>query len=128
MQKKLEITISKFSEWLNTTNYISYDQYDFWSTVYGKWAKKVYYDNKKIGTLFVAPIFLLELLLPSSRKLFVPKRRFPIADAHLIMGFLNLFLLKNEKHYLSEAKKIADDLLVQSISGYSGYCWGYPFD
>jgi hypothetical protein len=30
--------------------------------------------------------------------------------------------------WLAKAKDLAGDLLAYSISGYSGYCWGYPFD
>jgi hypothetical protein len=30
--------------------------------------------------------------------------------------------------WLDKAKELAEQLLVYSIPGYSGYCWGYPFD
>ena len=30
--------------------------------------------------------------------------------------------------WLDRAKKLAEELLSYSIPGYSGYCWGYPFD
>ena len=128
MEKQLEKTLNNFIEWLQSTHYVSYDQYDFWSTSYGKLAKKIYYNNHKVGSPFVAPVFLLELLLPFSRKLFVPQRRFPIADAHLLMGFVNLFRIYKKEEYLDRAKNIYNDLLKQSIEGYSGLCWGYPFD
>jgi hypothetical protein len=29
---------------------------------------------------------------------------------------------------LARAQRLADDLLATSIPGYSGHCWGYPFD
>ena len=128
MQKHLKKTIYTFSKWLKSTNYLSYDQYDFWSTSYGKWAKKIYYKNHKLGIPLVIPIFLLDTFFPSSRKLFVKPKRFPIADAHLLMGFLNLFKYYNKQEYLDKAKDLYEDLLKQSISGYSGLCWGYPFD
>ena len=126
--KKLEETINKFTDWLNTTNYLCYDQYDFWSTSYGKWSKKIYYKNNKLGIPFVIPIFVLDTFIPSSRKLFVKPKRFPIADAHLLMVFLNLYKYYNKQEYFDKAKELYQDLLKQSIPGYSGLCWGYPFD
>jgi hypothetical protein len=30
--------------------------------------------------------------------------------------------------WLAKAKELAEELLTCSIPGYSGYCWGYPFD
>jgi hypothetical protein len=30
--------------------------------------------------------------------------------------------------WLAKAKELAEELLGYSIPGYSGYCWGYPFD
>ncbi len=42
------------------------------------------------------------------------------------MGNLNLYDYYDNKEYLNEAIEIGNDLLLQSSSGYSGYCWGYP--
>ena len=121
-------SIEKFIDWLKTNTYFSYDQYDFWSTRYGITAKRIYYKNKFIGIPFVAVIFLAEIFYPKSRKAFVTKKRFPIADAHFILGFLNLYEVTLKKEYLEEAQKIASELLKSSVPGFSGYCWGYPFD
>ena len=128
MQKHLKKTVYTFCKWVKSTNYSSYDQYDFWGTSYGKWSKKIYYKNNKLGIPFVIPIFILDTFIPSSRKLFVKPKRFPIADAHLLMGFLNLFKYNNKQEYLDKAKDLYEDLLKQSIPGFSGLCWGYPFD
>jgi len=121
-------SVELFVAWLKKNKYCSYDQYDFWSIRYGQFAKKVYYKNHKIGALFVGPIFLLELFAPMSRAIFVKKKRFSIADAHFIMSFVNLYKITNNCEYLDEAKQLAEQLLENSIPGYSGYCWGYPFD
>jgi len=121
-------SIEKFIKWLNSNGYSSYDQYDFWSTRYGIKSKSLYYKNKLLGIPFVAPIFLAEIFYPESRKNFISKKRFPIADAHFILGFLNLYEFDLKKEYLQEAEKIAIELLKSSVPGFSGYCWGYPFD
>ena len=120
--------VEKFINWLKSNGYYSYDQYDFWSTGYGIKSKAIYYKNKIAGIPFVAPIFLAEIFYPKIRKSLVERKRFPIGDAHFILGFLNLFEVTSDAKYLDEAKKVATDLLKTSVPGFSGYCWGYPFD
>ena len=124
----VHIGINKFINWLNSNGYYSYDQYDFWSTTYGIKAKSLYYKNKVLGAPFVAPIFLSEIFFPKFRKAFVTKKRFPIADAHFILAYLNLFQLTSKQDYLLEAEKIAENLLKSSVPGFSGNCWGYHFN
>lgn len=120
--------IQNLLEWIKANGFDSYDQYDLWSTRLGKFAKKTYYENRFFGTPLVAPLVLTDTLFPSARRLFVRRNRVPIADAHLIMGFVNMYDLTSDGSYLEKAHSIADDLLNSSIPGYSGYCWGYPFD
>lgn len=126
-QKTLRV-LHRFLDWLVINGYSSYDQYDFWASRFGIFAKKTYYINHLLGAPLVAPLVLLDGFLPGSRKLFAKPKRFPIADAHFIMGFLNLYNITGESKYLEEARSIANDLLKSSIPGYSGHCWGYPFD
>ncbi len=121
-------SIKKFLAWKGANGYYSYDQYDFWSTSFGIKAKNIYYKNKILGIPFVAPIFFAEIFFPKFRKPFVSKKRFPIAEAHFILAYLNLFEFTSNQDYLSEAKKIADALIKSSIPGFSGNCWGYPFN
>jgi hypothetical protein len=121
-------SINRFLEWKNQNGYLSRDQYDFWSTKYGIWSKKLYYKKKIVGAVFVAPIFIAEIFLPSIRKFVTLKKRFPIADAHFISGYLNLYKYSPNEKYLREAKIIAEDLLGSSVPGFSGNCWGYPFN
>jgi len=70
----------------------------------------------------------LELFFPYFRVIVTQKKRFPIADAHLILGYINLFKLKKNEYFLDEAINISEELIQKSIPGYSGYCWGYPFN
>jgi hypothetical protein len=121
-------SISNFLQWKEKNGYSSYDQYDFWNTKYGIWSKSVYYKNRKMGAPLVAPVFVAEIFAPAIRKVFTTKKRFPIADAHFMMGHVNMYRLSNDVKHLSEAEKIAEALLKSSVPGYSGHCWGYPFD
>jgi uncharacterized protein YyaL (SSP411 family) len=120
--------LETFLTWLGTYGYTSYDQYDFWGTKYGIWAKDLYYRFGRPMAPFVAPLVLFDWIFPASRKIVCKKQRFPIADAHYLMGFVVLYKITGNKLCLDEATKLADQLLSSSISGYSGHCWGYPFD
>lgn len=127
-QKELTGCLKKFLAWLEESGYSSYDQYDFWATSYGVWSKGLYYRKGILASPFVAPLLLADWFLPSLRKLVWHKTRFPIANAHYIMGFLFLYRVNQDKNYLTAALDIAENLLDSSIPGFSGHCWGYPFD
>ncbi|HVG40795.1 MAG TPA: hypothetical protein VM888_04210 [Chitinophagaceae bacterium] len=120
--------IEKFLRWKDKYGYYSYDQYNFWSTEYGIWSKGLYHKSKRLGAAFVAPIFVTEIFWPAGRKLVTSKKRFPIADAHFILAYLNLYNYTSNKNYLDEAESLAEALLESSIPDFSGHCWGYPFD
>jgi len=138
--------IGKFAAWLDNTGYATYDPYDVWGTRYGKWARRLYYDKHFAGVFLTAPLVLMEIACPRLRQFFVKKDRYATADAQLALAFLNLHeVCENERSegetgatqaqstpfqgsWLSKARKLADDLLKESVPGYSGPCWGYPFD
>jgi len=114
--------------WLERAGYASYDPYDIWGTWYGRAARRLYYKKHPLGLVLTTPVILMEVLCPQMRALFVKKGRFPTADAQLALAFLNLYETRRELPWLAKATALADDLLTQSIAGYSGLCWGYPFD
>jgi hypothetical protein len=131
-------SVNQFCSWLRRSGNISYDPYDLFGTTYGRWARQLYYDKHPLGTALNAPLILMEILAPGLRSLFVDKERFATADAQLALAFINLqqmagcenraSLETDEHSHLLQARKLAEALLSQSISGYSGQCWGYPFD
>ena len=155
---KLSSSIHSFIAWLERTGGESYDPYDLWGTRYGLWARRLYYRKNFFGLPLIAPIVAVETLFPSVRKLFVHKQRFATADAQLLLAFLNLHALGErdrpgrpsrrpadwsgpkspspvptsspgaDQTHLAHAKNLADRLLQSSLPGYSGHCWGYPFD
>lgn len=139
-RKELWTAIDKFCIWLEHAGEISYDPYDILGTGYGRWARRMYYRKNPLGTLVIAPLVLMEILAPQLRALFVSKRRYPTSDAQLALAFLNLYQARSEPGVdpsadedsrtvcLDKAKNLANELLRQSVKGYSGFCWGYPFD
>ena len=140
--------IERFTGWLDRVGYESYDPYDLWGTRYGLFARRLYYGRNPLGYALVAPILAVETLCPRLRGLFVKKQRFATADAQLLLACLNLHHIcppSSSTHplrageragvrcsetapWLSKARELAKDLLRSSIPGYSGHCWGYPFD
>ena len=141
---ELWVSIVRFCGWLESVRGLSYDPYDIMGTRYGKIARRLYYEKSLLGMAMTAPLILLEIASPSLRGLFVKKDHFPTADAQLALAFLNIhelhgadiggFVGDNKlgtelaQCSLDKAKVLAHGLLKQSIAGYSGYCWGYPFD
>jgi hypothetical protein len=117
-----------FVRWLERVGYHSYDPYDIWGTRYSLLARRLYYRRGVLGLPLVAPVLLMEILCPVLRTLFVRKERFATADSQLAMAFLNLHSLSQEPGDLAKARDLARDLIRSSVAGYSGLCWGYPFD
>ncbi len=135
----------RFATWLEKSGYASYDPYDIWGNRFGRFARRLYYKKNPVGLVLTAPLIWMEVICPRLRGLFVKKDHYPTADAQLILAFLNLYegsrtrqsangdgMMANPdrtpESWLMKARKLADELLEQSVPGYSGYCWGYPFD
>jgi hypothetical protein len=125
---KVAHVLSDFTEWLAHYGELSHDHQTFFAGTTGRAAKRLYYDNKLLGTAAVAPMIFLEAFFPSARRFFHHATRFPIADAHYAMGFAFLYQatgdlsqLENAIHFLTELKK-------SRCNQFKDYCWGYPFD
>ncbi|MEL6821581.1 MAG: hypothetical protein AAFP70_07470 [Calditrichota bacterium] len=120
--------IERFMNWLEQYGLEGYDLYDLWATGYGKWAKGLYHKRKAFGAPFVIPVFLADFLWPGVRRIVAAKKRYATSDAHFAKAYLFLYELTDKQEYLKKAIKIADEMLTYASDGYSGPCWGYPFD
>jgi hypothetical protein len=120
--------IRRFDAWLEKVGYESYDPYDTWGTKYGLFARRIYYKKGIAGLPLIAPILFMETACPGARRLFVRKGRFATADGQLTLAFLNLYRATGEKKFLEKAVRLGEELWQYSVPGYSGKCWGYPFD
>jgi hypothetical protein len=125
---KVSNALSGFSAWLARYGETSWDHQSFFAGPIGRRAKSLYYRNRLLGTAAVAPMIFCEAAIPSARRLFHRRIRFPIADAHYAMGFGFLYeatgdfsQLESAVHFLTELKKLR-------CRGFKEYCWGYPFD
>ena len=120
--------LSNFTEWLEAYGETSWDFQSFFASPIGGRAKSLYYRNRLIGTAAVAPMVFCEAFLPSARRLFHHRMRFPIADAHYAMGFAFLYQTTANPVYLQKAMHFLTALRESRCRGFNEYCWGYPFD
>ena len=120
--------LSNFTEWLEAYGETSWDFQSFFASPIGGRAKSLYYRNRLIGTAAVAPMVFCEALLPSARRLFHHRMRFPIADAHYAMGFAFLYQTTANPAYLQKAVHFLSVLKETRCSEFTEYCWGYPFN
>lgn len=125
---ELENVVSSFIRWLATYGETSYDFQTFYASPVGRAAKQLYYKNRYLGTLAVAPIIFCEAFVPSARRLFFIRQRFPIADAHFAMGFAYLFRATGDEAHYRRAVRFLEVLLETRCPSPTGYGWGYPFD
>src|SRR5437773_9560530 len=92
---RVSTVLADFTEWLDAYGEKSWDYQSFFASRVGGRAKALYYQSRLIGTAEVAPMIFFEAFLPSARRLFHQRLRFPIADAHYAMGFA--FLYRSEE-------------------------------
>jgi hypothetical protein len=68
--------------------------------------------------------------MPSAARIGITKKPFATSHAHLIIGLLDLHAAGFDLgvNGLDRAKELAEELNDMKVNGYSGDCWGYPFD
>jgi len=126
--RRLRASADRFVRWLDLHGYESFDPYDIWGTPYGLMARRLYYQRSPLGYVLTAPGLALEILCPRLRQWWVPKMRYPTADAQLGLAFLNLHRVSADGAYVNRAAALGADLLRSASPGYQGLGWGYPFD
>lgn len=125
---QVSITLERFVRWLERYGETSWDHQSYFAGPIGSRAKATYYRFPKLGQLAVAPMIFSEAFLPSARRLFHKRIRFPIADAHYAMGFAYLYEATGEKAHLARAEHFLRELIKSRASAFKEFCWGYPFD
>jgi len=120
--------LERFVRWLDGYGETSWDHQSYFAGPIGGRAKALYYRQRLLGTAAVGPMIFSEAFVPSARRLFDRRRRFPIADAHYAMGFASLFEATQNRQYLQQAEHFLEELKKSRCAGFKDYCWGYPFD
>jgi hypothetical protein len=117
-----------FVGWLDGFGETSYDHQSYFAGPLGGRAKALYYRRPRLGLLAVAPMIFSEAFLPSARRMFWHRQRFPIADAHYAMGFALLAQVHADEAHYRRAVHFLRVLEGTRCTGFSNHCWGYPFD
>jgi hypothetical protein len=125
---QIEKVLERFVDWLERYGETSWDHQTYFASPVGRRAKALYYRNKALGTVAVAPMILSEALAPSARRLFSDRLRFPIADAHYAMGFAFQARARGDSMAYTRACSFLRELEKSRCPGYEELCWGYPFD
>jgi hypothetical protein len=122
--------LERFIQWLERYGELSWDHQTYFAGRVGRSAKALYYKNRTLGTLAVAPMVFSEAFAPSLRRFFAPQVRFPIADAHYAMAFAFLAQASRGQDGGMHARAVhfLRQLERSRCPGYAHMCWGYPFD
>src|SRR4029450_7452465 len=124
----LQAVTDRFARWLQAYGETSWDFQTFYASPVGRVAKQLYYKHKLIGTAAVAPIIFCEAFVPSARRFFFIKQRFPIGDAHYAMAFASRFAVTGDEADYRRAVHFLEVFLDTRCETPTGYGWGYPFD
>jgi len=128
LKNGIRTSVEKFIQWIDQYGETSYDHQSFFAGPFGGKAKALYYKHALLGTVAVSPMIFFEAFVPSARKLFWKKQRFPIADAHYSTGFALLSEITGNEGYYHRAVHFLEELKSSRSPGFKHYCWGYPFD
>lgn len=126
--QKLESSLLRFVAWLDGYGETSWDHQSYFAGPLGRRAKALYYRHRLAGTAAVAPMIFSEAFVPSARRLFWKRQRFPIADAHYAMGFAFLSQALGADQYYRRAVHFLEVLEETRSPGFERHGWGYPFD
>jgi hypothetical protein len=128
LMDKVRSSVDDFVGWLDRYGETSHDHQSFFAGSFGRATKSLYYRNRSLGTLAVAPMIFLEAFLPAARGLFWKRTRFPIADAHYASAFAFLAQSRGGEGHYSRAVHFLDELVASRCHGFAEYAWGYPFN
>ena len=120
--------LGRFVDWLDGYGETSFDHQSFFAGPIGGRAKALYYRRGAVGLAAVAPMIFFEAFVPSARRFFHRRLRFPIADAHYAMGFAFLYESTSDEAHLNRARHFLDELEASRCRQFENRCWGYPFD
>ena len=125
---RVAVVLRNFIRWLQAFGETSMDHQSFFAGPVGGFAKSLYYRYPRVGIAAVAPMIFFEAFVPSARRLFHHRVRFPIADSHYTMGFAFLYEATTDPAYLERAIHFLRQLEETRCLDFKEYCWGYPFD
>ena len=119
---ELRQSIDLLDNWIEQNSWAGYDPYDIKGTKLFLLLQKNKYTN------FGSNLFLGRFLTISRKVFRVKKEINAKAMALFARGYINLYKKFGNEKYLDKAVYCLNWLMENSSKGYSGFCWGYPFD
>lgn len=118
----LSLALDRSLAWLEQNGWAGYDPYDVRGTPLFLRLNR----SRYASTAFKAWSFLFPV---TTRRLLQIRRTInPKGVALIAHAYLDLYAVNGQQHDLSEAQKALTWLEDHTSPGYSGRCWGYPFD
>lgn len=115
-------SIESLDGWIQKNGWVGYDPYD----IRGIQPFMLLQKNKPLSG---ASNILIERFPTQTRKIFFVKKEINAkAMALFARGYLRLYKSTEEERYLEKAQYCLNWLLENHSKGYSGLCWGYPFN
>jgi hypothetical protein len=120
--------IYKFLLWAEKENFKSYDPWDIWNNKLGSFTRSLYFRNKYLSYPFLLILYFLDIFFPQVRKIFTQPKIYPISQAQMGLGYLNLWKTTANEQYLIRGIELGGSLLKMSSSQITGLGWGVPFN
>lgn len=120
--KEVRQSLDLLDRWIERNGWAGYDPYDIKGTKLFLFLQRNRYTNFGSNLLLNRfPMF--------SRKVFRVKKEINAkAMALFARGYLNLYKKSKDEKYMDKALFCLNWLMKNPSKGYSGFCWGYPFD
>lgn len=128
-REAVERSIVELDRHIQRTGLESFDPHDLLSTRLGQAIRRGFYTRLKWAYVpAAAALYGVDLLAPSVRSLLAEPTVSAEAVAYVARAKLDLRDAWRDERQLAEAIRLLDWLEENSIPGYSGPCWGLPFD
>ena len=114
--------------WLEESDYSSYDHYDSLATRFGVLSKRLFSEKKLFGLPLVGLIFFLDTYFPHSRKSFAKKARSAEALPRIAESYFRLYRITGDSSCLERGCNLLDWLKENGTYSKHGVGWGLHFD
>lgn len=132
MDKILFSTAIDLMKFVENVGFYSYDWYDIWATRIGERIQKIRYGGnvykKQLSLPLFLPLYLIGKYVPELVQPIVKKTKAATSMGLVAQSYFILHKLAKKEEYLSKGEKVLDWLIDNQSTGYSGACWGLPFD
>ncbi len=122
VKKMWSKSVHALDEWISKNGWAGYDPYDIKGT-------PLFLKLQKTGPTTFLGEFILKYFSRQARKILTVK---PMVNAKAMAifgrGYLGLYKHSGDEKYLKNAIFCLNWLSEHPSKGYSGLCWGYPFD